>query len=95
MVDRDMEGFHVGKAENKLGIRASSTCPVTLEDVKVGVRAPAQRGLRVRGGGDRGTGGLGRGRARGHDHCAPRGLGQREPGSPAAPRSQELTRLHA
>ncbi|XP_054585078.1 short/branched chain specific acyl-CoA dehydrogenase, mitochondrial isoform X2 [Eptesicus fuscus] len=35
LVDRDTEGFHVGKAENKLGIRASSTCPLTLEDVKV------------------------------------------------------------
>nr|KAF6303389.1 acyl-CoA dehydrogenase short/branched chain [Myotis myotis] len=35
VVDRDTEGFHVGKAENKLGIRASSTCPLTLEDVKV------------------------------------------------------------
>ncbi|XP_059517781.1 short/branched chain specific acyl-CoA dehydrogenase, mitochondrial isoform X2 [Myotis daubentonii] len=35
VVDRDMEGFHVGKAENKLGIRASSTCPLTLEDVKM------------------------------------------------------------
>ncbi|XP_036191483.1 short/branched chain specific acyl-CoA dehydrogenase, mitochondrial isoform X2 [Myotis myotis] len=35
VVDRDTEGFHVGKAENKLGIRASSTCPLTLEDVKM------------------------------------------------------------
>ncbi|XP_070288148.1 short/branched chain specific acyl-CoA dehydrogenase, mitochondrial isoform X2 [Myotis yumanensis] len=35
VVDRDTEGFHVGKPENKLGIRASSTCPLTLEDVKV------------------------------------------------------------
>ncbi|XP_036295257.1 short/branched chain specific acyl-CoA dehydrogenase, mitochondrial isoform X1 [Pipistrellus kuhlii] len=35
LVDRDTEGFHVGKAENKLGIRASSTCPLALEDVKV------------------------------------------------------------
>lgn len=43
MVDRDTEGFHVGKAENKLGIRASSTCPLTLEDVKVGVGAPARQ----------------------------------------------------
>ncbi|XP_045438165.1 short/branched chain specific acyl-CoA dehydrogenase, mitochondrial isoform X2 [Pipistrellus kuhlii] len=35
LVDRDTEGFHVGKAENKLGIRASSTCPLALEDVKM------------------------------------------------------------
>ncbi|XP_066094514.1 short/branched chain specific acyl-CoA dehydrogenase, mitochondrial isoform X2 [Saccopteryx bilineata] len=35
IVDRDTEGFHVGKAENKLGIRASSTCPLTFENVKV------------------------------------------------------------
>ncbi|XP_045709742.1 short/branched chain specific acyl-CoA dehydrogenase, mitochondrial [Phyllostomus hastatus] len=35
IVDRDTEGFHVGRAENKLGIRASSTCPLTLENVKV------------------------------------------------------------
>lgn len=40
LVDRDTEGFHVGKAENKLGIRASSTCPLTLEDVKVGAELP-------------------------------------------------------
>lgn len=45
VVDRDTEGFHVGKAENKLGIRASSTCPLTLEDVKVGVGAPASAGV--------------------------------------------------
>ncbi|XP_004625799.1 short/branched chain specific acyl-CoA dehydrogenase, mitochondrial [Octodon degus] len=35
LVDRDTEGFHVGKSENKLGIRASSTCPLTFENVKV------------------------------------------------------------
>ncbi|ELW69704.1 Short/branched chain specific acyl-CoA dehydrogenase, mitochondrial [Tupaia chinensis] len=35
LVDRDTEGFHIGKAENKLGIRASSTCPLTFENVKV------------------------------------------------------------
>lgn len=35
VVDRDTEGFHVGKTENKLGIRASSTCPLTFENVKV------------------------------------------------------------
>ncbi|KAG1692324.1 hypothetical protein DVH05_025494 [Phytophthora capsici] len=35
IVDRDMEGLEIGKPEEKLGIRASSTCPVTLTDVKV------------------------------------------------------------
>ena len=30
-----MPGFSVGKAENKLGIRASSTCPLNLDQVKV------------------------------------------------------------
>ncbi|KAF6107285.1 acyl-CoA dehydrogenase short/branched chain [Phyllostomus discolor] len=35
VVDRDTEGLHIGRAENKLGIRASSTCPLTFENVKV------------------------------------------------------------
>ncbi|XP_067389566.1 short/branched chain specific acyl-CoA dehydrogenase, mitochondrial isoform X1 [Emydura macquarii macquarii] len=35
VVDRDTEGLHVGKKEDKLGIRATSTCPVTFENVKV------------------------------------------------------------
>lgn len=35
MVDRDTPGLSVGAKENKLGIRASSTCPVHLENVKV------------------------------------------------------------
>lgn len=35
IVDKDTEGLHVGKKENKLGIRASSTCPVNFENVKV------------------------------------------------------------
>ncbi|XP_064320410.1 short/branched chain specific acyl-CoA dehydrogenase, mitochondrial isoform X2 [Phalacrocorax carbo] len=35
IVDRDTEGLHIGKKEDKLGIRASSTCPVTFENVKV------------------------------------------------------------
>ncbi|XP_043911966.1 short/branched chain specific acyl-CoA dehydrogenase, mitochondrial [Protopterus annectens] len=35
IVDRETEGLHIGKKENKLGIRASSTCPVTFENVKV------------------------------------------------------------
>lgn len=35
IVDRDMEGLEIGKPEDKLGIRASSTCPVLLNNVKV------------------------------------------------------------
>lgn len=35
LVDRDTPGFSVGKKEDKLGIRASSTAPLTFEDVKV------------------------------------------------------------
>ena len=35
LVERDMEGFSVGKKEEKLGIRASSTTELILEDVRV------------------------------------------------------------
>ena len=35
-VPRDAPGLTVGPPEDKLGIRASSTCPVVLEDVAVG-----------------------------------------------------------
>lgn len=35
IVDRNTDGLHVGKKEDKLGIRAASTCPVTFENVKV------------------------------------------------------------
>lgn len=35
IVDRDTEGFQIGKRENKMGIRASSTCQLTFENVKV------------------------------------------------------------
>uniref|UniRef100_A0A8C5J971 Short/branched chain specific acyl-CoA dehydrogenase, mitochondrial n=1 Tax=Junco hyemalis TaxID=40217 RepID=A0A8C5J971_JUNHY len=35
VVDRNTEGLQVGKKEDKLGIRACSTCPVTLDNVKV------------------------------------------------------------
>lgn len=35
VVDRDTLGFTVGKGEDKLGIRASSTCPLYLENVRV------------------------------------------------------------
>ncbi len=35
IVERDMPGFTVGKKEDKLGIRASSTCELLLENVRV------------------------------------------------------------
>lgn len=35
LVERDFPGFGVGKKENKLGIRASSTCELILEDCVV------------------------------------------------------------
>src|ERR1041384_1377310 len=35
IVEREFEGFTVGKKENKLGIRASSTCELILEDCLV------------------------------------------------------------
>ena len=35
LVERGFEGFEVGKKENKLGIRASSTCELILEDCAV------------------------------------------------------------
>jgi alkylation response protein AidB-like acyl-CoA dehydrogenase len=35
ILERESEGFSVSKKENKLGIRASSTCEVLLEDVSV------------------------------------------------------------
>jgi len=35
MVEREFDGFTVGKKEDKLGIRASSTCELILEDCKV------------------------------------------------------------
>lgn len=35
LIERDFEGFTVGKKENKLGIRASSTCELILEDCAV------------------------------------------------------------
>jgi alkylation response protein AidB-like acyl-CoA dehydrogenase len=35
IVERDFEGFQVGKKEDKLGIRASSTCELILDDVRV------------------------------------------------------------
>ena len=35
LVERDVPGFSVGAKEDKLGIRASSTCPLLLEDCAV------------------------------------------------------------
>ena len=35
LVDRETPGFSVGKKEDKLGIRASSTVPLTFEEMKV------------------------------------------------------------
>lgn len=35
IVDKNSNGLSLGKPENKLGIRASSTCPLIFEDVKV------------------------------------------------------------
>jgi alkylation response protein AidB-like acyl-CoA dehydrogenase len=35
VVERDFPGFNVGKKEDKLGIRASSTCELILDDVRV------------------------------------------------------------
>lgn len=35
IVPTDTAGFHVGRPEHKLGIRASDTCPITLEDCAV------------------------------------------------------------
>ena len=35
IVPTDTPGFHVGRPEHKLGIRASDTCPITLEDCAV------------------------------------------------------------
>ena len=35
LVERGFEGFRVGKKENKLGIRASSTCEILLDDCRV------------------------------------------------------------
>ncbi len=39
IVDRDTPGLTVGKKENKLGIRASSTCMVHFDNVMVSSRS--------------------------------------------------------
>ncbi|KAG8551434.1 hypothetical protein GDO81_004108 [Engystomops pustulosus] len=35
IVPKETEGFHIGKKEDKLGLRASSTCALTFDNVKV------------------------------------------------------------
>ncbi|XP_056627419.1 short/branched chain specific acyl-CoA dehydrogenase, mitochondrial isoform X1 [Triplophysa dalaica] len=35
IVDRETDGLHIGKKENKLGLRASSTCSLSFDNVKV------------------------------------------------------------
>ncbi|XP_030631193.1 short/branched chain specific acyl-CoA dehydrogenase, mitochondrial [Chanos chanos] len=35
IVDGNTEGLHIGRKENKLGLRASSTCPLTFDNLKV------------------------------------------------------------
>jgi len=50
LVERDFEGFAVGKKENKLGIRASSTCELILEGCKVpeeNVLGPVGMGYKI------------------------------------------------
>jgi alkylation response protein AidB-like acyl-CoA dehydrogenase len=50
LIERDFEGFTVGKKEDKLGIRASSTCELLLEDCivpKENVLGPVGKGYKV------------------------------------------------
>jgi alkylation response protein AidB-like acyl-CoA dehydrogenase len=50
LVERDFPGFSVGKKENKLGIRASSTCELILESCQVpeaNVLGPVGLGYRI------------------------------------------------
>jgi alkylation response protein AidB-like acyl-CoA dehydrogenase len=50
LVERDFPGFHVGKAEKKLGIRASSTCELILEQCivpRVNVLGEVGQGYKV------------------------------------------------
>jgi short/branched chain acyl-CoA dehydrogenase len=35
VVDKDTKGFAIAKKEKKLGIRASSTCVITFDDVEI------------------------------------------------------------
>ncbi len=50
LVERESPGFTVGKKEDKLGIRASSTCELILEECRVGkenVLGPVGKGYKV------------------------------------------------
>ncbi|MEZ4589198.1 MAG: acyl-CoA dehydrogenase [Gemmatimonadales bacterium] len=50
LIERDFPGFAVGKKENKLGIRASSTCELVLEECRVpkeNVLGPIGQGYKV------------------------------------------------
>ena len=50
LVERESPGFKVGKKEDKLGIRASSTCELILEDCRVpkaNVLGPVGKGYKV------------------------------------------------
>ena len=50
LVERDFKGFSVGRKEDKLGIRASSTCELILDDVPVpstNVLGPVGKGYKI------------------------------------------------
>ena len=50
LVERESPGFTVGKKEDKLGIRASSTCELILEECRVGrenILGPVGKGYKV------------------------------------------------
>jgi butyryl-CoA dehydrogenase/short/branched chain acyl-CoA dehydrogenase len=50
LVERDYPGFRVGKKEDKLGIRASSTCELILEDCRVprnGILGEVGKGYKI------------------------------------------------
>jgi butyryl-CoA dehydrogenase/short/branched chain acyl-CoA dehydrogenase len=50
LIEREMKGFQVGKKEDKLGIRASSTCELILDDVAVGpeqIMGEAGKGYKI------------------------------------------------
>ena len=50
LVDREMQGFTIGKKEDKLGIRASSTCELILDNVRVpgaNVLGPVGKGYKT------------------------------------------------
>ena len=53
LVERGTPGFTVGKKEDKLGIRASSTCELLLEDCRVPTAQRARRGRQGLQGRDR------------------------------------------